>query len=480
MTMVLRRIFEWLRLWKSKADEPASTERVNDSNSVAEQEHHPVKLDRSETARESVEIVIGLDFGTAFTKVVLHGAGYKFGVPLNDNARGIDRFILPTCLHEDSIGNLSVKKPKDCQKTHADLKMKILDDSLDNDIRRHIIIYIAHVLRKSRDWLITEQKGVYGNNILKWAVNIGLPTEKYEDERLKETYIDLVEEAWYESANPPKSEDKVPNDVERKLHRDMIKAFPEFVAQIQGYINSTQRTPGIHVLSDVGAGTVDVTVFIVLQHDGENRHSILAAKVEKLGTIHLAKHRCKQQKGKNGWIPNPQNPFPSCDEFAKQLGISVQEIENLDEKFKQEICSQINWCLQCAHGDQPDQVDWESEVPLMVCGGGARVKFYETVYFQDVVDLQKQTRHGRALRESRFPELINLNVPGLPKQDHDRLSVAYGLSFDALNIGETSRPPALAANDSEENRVSKKICPRCRGDGGGYSSCPKCHGKGFV
>jgi len=87
-----------------------------------------------------VQVIIGLDFGTAFTKVVLHGAGYKFGVPLNDNARGADRFLLPTRLYEDSTGNLSVAEPKDCQQTHDDRKMKIIDGELDDDARNNIVV----------------------------------------------------------------------------------------------------------------------------------------------------------------------------------------------------------------------------------------------------------------------------------------------------------------------------------------------------
>lgn len=438
--MLLKRIWEWLWPGKSKVDESTGTGRIDSTHSVAEQNLALAAAERNETARESVQIIVGLDFGTAFTKVVLHGAGYKFGVPLNDNAHGADQFLLPTRIYEDSTGNLFIEKPKNCHKTHTDLKMKILDRNLDDGARKRITTYIAHVLRKSRDWLMTEQKGVYGHNILKWAVNIGLPTEKYEDEYLKETYIDLVENAWNESTFSSKN-----NGTERKLHRDMINAFPEFAAQIQGYINSTQRASGIHVLADVGAGTIDVTVFIVHQHEGENKHPILAAQVQKLGTTHLAERRCGQQKVPGCWRPNPQNPFPSCDEFAKQLGVSVQEIENLDEEFKREIYRQINSCLQHAHKVLPDQGDWESGVPLMLCGGGARVKFYENVYFQDVINLQKSTRHGRALRETHFPELSNLITPGLPKQDHDRLSVAYGLSFDALNIGEiiSDLPPLM-------------------------------------
>lgn len=476
--MLLKRICEWLWPRKSKADEPKVTKHIDGADSVAEQNRAPAVAERNETARESVQIIVGLDFGTAFTKVVLHGAGYKFGVPLNDNAHGTDRFLLPTRLYEDSTGNFSVKKPKDCRKTHTDLKMKILDDNLDSDIRRQIVIYIAHVLRKSRDWLMTEQKGVYGNNILKWAVNIGLPTEKYEDEKLKETYKDLVGDAWHESTLSPENQGEVvPNDVERKLHRDMINAFPEFVAQIQSYIDSTQRSPGIHVLTDVGAGTVDVTVFVVLQHEGENRHPIWAAQVQKLGTICLAEHRCRQQKRQNGWRYNPQRSFPSCDEFARQLGVSVQEIETFDEEFKKEIYFQINSCLQQAYDIQPDQEDWGSGVPLMLCGGGARVKFYETVYFEEVIDLQKQFRHGRSLQESRFPKLDDLNASGLPKQDYDRLSVAYGLSFDALNIGEISHPPAF---DAKENPTHKRTCPRCQGRGSVHDICPKCGGSGFV
>jgi len=396
-----------------------------------------------------VQVIIGLDFGTAFTKVVLQGAGHKFGVPLNDNTHGADRFLLPTRLYEDSTGNLSVAEPKDCQKTHDDLKMKILDGDLDDDARNHIVVYIAHVLRKARGWLMTEQKDVYGESILKWVVNIGLPTEKYEDDRLQKVYREFVEKAWYESTNPSKNEgSEKAKQLDRELHSDYIETFPEFAAQIQGYISSPQRRGGVHVLADIGAATVDVTVFIVYQHDGEDREPILASSVRKLGDIYRDHH--------------------------------LRSTEN-DQEFKRKILEQINHCLGEAHQKAPLQEEWEGGFPLMLCGGGARVEFYQRTYSEDVINAQKRTTYGRALQyvAPGSLRLDKLTAHGLPGEDEDRLSVAYGLSLGQMNPDGTPVVPD-DFSDSSVTRSPKLTCPKCNGVGSLHATCSKCGGSGFV
>ena len=422
-----------------------------------------------------VRVIIGLDFGTAFTKVVIEAKEYKYGVPLNDKKRGADQYLLPTRLYKDSSSNYSVDQLADCVSSHTDLKMRILDNTLDKETRNRIITYIAWVLQKSRNWLMTEKQAVLGVVPLTWEVNIGLPTEKYEDEELRKTYRELVGEAWYVSTDPQLrgESDGKSNNTERKLHPDHIEAFPEFVAQIQGYISSPQRKRGIHTLVDVGAGTIDATVFIVHQEKGENIHPILAASVESLGTIYLANHRCGKLGQSCDWRLSPQDLFPSPDEFARKLGVTLEQINIVDKGFRKRVIDQINSRLKHAKPKAPIQTDWETGVPLMLCGGGARVEFYK-----DVISILIRPKYGYLLQESRLPALDKLDAPGLLEEDSDRLSVAYGLSFDALQIGEITHPGPFPSET--ENTGQGKSCPKCSGTGGGYSNCTRCGGKGWV
>lgn len=343
---------------------------------------------------------------------------------------------------------------------------------------------------------MTEKQSVLGVVSLKWEVNIGLPTKSHTDEALRKIYLELVGEAWAMSTDPHfgGEGDRESNNVERKLHSDLIKAFPEFVAQIQGYISSRQRKCGIHTLVDVGAGTIDATVFNVHKEKGENKHIILAASVKRLGTTCLANHRCGKLRQSSDWRLSPQDLFPSPDEFARKLGVTLQQINDVDKGFKKMVRDQIHSLLKYTkqvmaptpilqtyeresdiyHAKEMDtkQPDRESGVPLMLCGGGARVKFYKKV-----ISILTDSRQGYPLQEFPLPALDNLDAPGLLEEDSDRLSVAYGLSFNEFQIGEITFPDPPSSET--ENAGQRKSCTKCNGIGGGYGNCTECGGRGF-
>ena len=81
-------------------------------------------------------------------------------------------------------------------------------------------------------------------------------------------------------------------------------AFPEFVAQISSYRQSPQRRRDLHLLVDVGAGTVDIVTFHVWEPEETDCYSILEAAVEKLGTHMLLGYRAFQETDE-GRMPGP-------------------------------------------------------------------------------------------------------------------------------------------------------------------------------
>lgn len=400
---------------------------------------------RTPAPDERLQVVIGLDFGTAFTKVVIGVRGRKYGVPLNSDERGADKYLLPTPLN---------------------LKMRILDGGLDQNVRERIVKHLAEVLQKSREWLLSEKDAVLGSAIPEWAVNIGMPTENHKDKNLLDMYRDFVSEAW----NISSSQSARSNDVEPELHLDNIAAFPEFVAQIQGYISGPQRNLGIHTLMDVGAGTVDTTVFIVHREKGENKHPILAASVKPLGTIRLGEHHCSAVGQPGACPPHPHKQFPSRERFADLLGVTPEKMKEADYKFQGRVLNeQIRPLLKRAKEDCPDQSEWREGMPLMLCGGGKRVDFYRAVAGTLV-----SPEYGDPMWEVFIDVPENLDAPSLLQKDMDRLSVAHGLSFDRFDIGDVSWPTPIPP------RGSSGKCPRCNGSGGLHSTCDMCGGRVWI
>ena len=422
------------------------SKKTPDIDSTNEERHTSygwhTQFGRLTSDAQSTLIIIGLDFGTAYTKVVVYGEGQRYAIPLRKDKVGVDKYLLPTCVYENAAGKFSLEKSADHCICHSDLKMNILDHTLDRATEQHIITYIARVLQQTRDWVLNEKRDVFGGKRLKWEVNIGLPTENYSDQRLKNTYHRLVGEAWYQSTDKQLRGDDGHRDKDRELDSDLIKEVPEFVAQVQTYYQSPQLKEGVHALIDVGAATTDASIFIVRREP--DKYPILAKSVKKLGVNFLNQHRQK---------------------------------ENSDETFKPKIQEQLNQVLLVAYKRAPKNSEWDEKIPLMVCGGGARISLYEKFYGQEFIRAVCKTHHGKKLQKYSLPALDQLEIPDIPPKDHDRLSVAHGLSFDLsdsdiINLGSFSPDPILPEKSFSQ-------CPQCKGTGN-YGNCPKCEGSGSL
>ncbi len=430
------------------------------------------------------DLIVGLDFGTAFTKVVVGRGDEKYAVPINPGAQNSDKYLLPTqlCVTLDGRCTIDVKPGgKDC---YSDLKMRILKGELDKQSRAHVAAYLALVFQRIRGWVLKDKEPLLRNNEIKWEVNIGLPTDKYNDDNLKKLYKNLVGDAWFASTCPDginlnrvvkEKNDK--GDKIRGINPARVEAFPEFVAQVVGYISSQQRRSGVHVLVDVGAGTIDSTVFNVHRKDDENRHPIFAQSVKNLGTNFLIRHRCEGNEQCSSLLGNPGTAVPSFEKFCDWLNISSEELKVNDRPFRRQVYDQTNDLVRYTKDQKcPIQSQWETGVPVMLCGGGARVDFY-----QSVIDSLTDPNYGHHLFEYSLPKPENLDSPGLLINDIDRMSVAYGLASEAFGIGDVVLVEEESGIDRSNTVPRLQPCPKCSGGTRGlHGMCDRCGGSGFV
>lgn len=82
-----------------------------------------------------------------------------------------------------------------------------------------------------------------------------------------------------------------------------IEVVPEVAAQAVGYARSTLRDPGLHLLVDVGATTLDICGFILHQAEGRDRYELLTTTVERLGALELHRERLGALSWKGGAGP---------------------------------------------------------------------------------------------------------------------------------------------------------------------------------
>ena len=416
------------------------------------------------------DLIIGLDFGTSATKVIIRdplAATGVFPARLNGGRPGIDGHLLPSRIFRTGDAYSLA------QGTHriTDLKLRLLACKAKSPVTEFndCCAFLAFVIRRARGWLLSEHKDIYGNHALNWRLNLGLAARSYQDNdtvtlfrRLAWAAANLAADPeaesitvqtadYYRLASLAVSEEKGPEEVE--FGWGDVDAVPEVSAQLQGFMSSARwdwRSRPVMMLVDVGAGTVDSALFHVqMPQDGQGVLTFYSSRVESNGAMNL--HRARVD-----WLQAlmpPGREHAKADEHLSAIAkptdrlrpipesvrdyLPGYEIElvgkGIDEEFgtgryRTQVAGSIN-DAKVGKGLPASQLD---RVPLLLCGGGSRMKFYGGI--------------GKAINDTPgwnvSVEVMRLPVPqdlvdtGWHADDFDRLSVAYGLSL--AGNGETT------------------------------------------
>lgn len=401
-----------------------------------------------------MQMIVGFDFGTSYTKVVLGEERIHYAVPMQEEKSGEDRYLLPAVLYIRGDGSCHIGEADagDCR--YDDLKMRLLRQDFSTETRVLIASYMALVLRHARGWLMTEKRAVYEGTRFEWFVNIGLPTEDTFDKHLESVYRDVTLAAWLLSGRSGAitlslAEEALALPVDGKsagalegswawLHPDAVKAFPEFAAQISAYVQSPMKSKDLHALIDIGGGTLDVTLFNVVEDRDEDNHRypILARSVHHLGTEFLIKERLRQCGSGTDWPLTAQDSIPIAEQMAKTLRVSLQSLDEADTDFRHRVQRAIgSQFVYTKKHRYPHSSTWTKGLPVFIYGGGSQCDFYQNA----LKSLFPPHATWQTLRE-HLPRPTLLEVPGFNKEDIGRLAVAYGLSFDEIELGEIIRP----------------------------------------
>lgn len=378
-----------------------------------------------------MRLTIGLDFGTAFTKVVVaDSASRRYVVTFEDALRATDAeaCFLPGFLavERSGLGWLGFD-PSDSN-VLADLKYQLLEDTLDANSRAAIVCYLALVFRYTRHWLMTRQRSVYTGRRLDWYVNVGVPTAQWRQGRIDDEYRRLVEAAWALSIANEEATLGTADTMLRTAPRllgDRLANVPEFIAQIAMYVNSPQRQMGLHLLIDVGAGTLDVSTFNVHDGDGEHVFPIFASRVEHLG-CHYAIRRALA----GSIVREIEDTGFDTVRIAAAAKLAPAELQQRLNTVGAEVREAIAGVLADTKTRRyRGSPAWSEGLPVLLCGGGREVGLYQAA-------LKSIAKSGYTIRQLCLNRPARLHAPALSEADFQRLSVAYGLSYPLLNLGK--------------------------------------------
>jgi hypothetical protein len=401
----------------------------------------------SETRRQ-LTVRVGVDFGTAFTKVAIRAAGHVFFVDWEDVQRGPSPYFLAGELSEMAAQVLELGRHAGSKRVIGRLKLPFL--GLESPPKEEQLAYaasfLALVLRYSRAWLYRHHRSLLAGNRLVWEVNLGAPTASWaKGEALRNHYHQLGLAAWKLSQASAITAENALQVVTETIPAqngaglDSLAVLPEFAAQIAGFVHSPQRRDGLYLLMDVGAGTVDVACFRIMYHEGTNRYPVFGCRVEPLGTHYLMSAREAAVAGTYpGWLDACE--VPVAEQLAVEWGCDANSLRSADERFSALVATVVHAVLTFVRFRKDRTApEWSTHpMPVFMAGGGAPVVLYRHAISR-AFDRLGVKMTLRTLSETQAA------VARLPYSagDFARLSVAYGLTMDAQTIGERIPPDRI-------------------------------------
>lgn len=417
-----------------------------------------------------VDVVVGFDFGTACSKIVIRTPYEKnlaYLVPFDEFSHSSNKYLLPT--HISVAGGKYLLPETGSLGKYNNLKLALLQSltcvESDETSEYTAIAYLTLVFRYIRSWFLRTCKENYPCKNLLWKVNIGVPSATAENEDICCLYKKAVMVAWTLSLREvdvsAMSAEKIKNDyLSEKVSEDEmvdVKVFPEVAAEVIGYTQSDMRQEGLHLMADVGAGTLDICGFNVHRSDGENVLPIFSTNVEPLGVKSLHQARCEAISSTVDYchsrlVEDVVAPMShELESYIPDQSDFERTIDASETKFAVRCSNQLRSIildLKKRHAPRSDR--WQNQLPLFLCGGGSKLHFYKNV-IQKMSDWMRENEHNHGLRLVSLPRPEAL-AEFVDEDSFHRFGVAWGLSHSPYDIDRvmTNITPVYTNDRTEE------------------------------
>lgn len=409
----------------------------------------------NKSEENKLEVRIGLDFGTAFTKVVLGIGNDFYAIPFKKFSI-VDKFLLPSVLYLDENQNCHLGD-RHINKTLSNLKDRIIlsefeDLALDVEHLCSIIFYLSLVLQQTRYQFMHDHWDQYNEKYLVWNLNVGMPTENVSDSEKKDLYLELSRLAWLYSLNEGPlnfdlfKEPAVDKETLENILEGRIDVYPECDALLLSYEKSIEYREGHHILIDIGAGTTDVSYLNVFEDEDEMKHVVFDKSVENNGSAIFLEFLSKQANTDHMW--NRQNNFPDDDSLKEILNLDDTSLDEYKKIFLKKYSQQLTTVYANA---SHNHVGWrdrrrlesnEIRLAYILTGGGSKIELYKdtTKVFADSRRFLCEKLH--------LPKPTNLSPESISEDTYQRLIVAYGLAWSVFDLADTIYNPP--PNEPEE------------------------------
>jgi len=437
----------------------------------------------AEKLERPLDINLGIDLGTSFSKVVWRYRENAYPVCFGKHDERLEDYFVPSMVSFDGVAlttDLGQEESNAADYRIANFKMclacvsspagdcrpesctfsnwRLILSSLlmkDEVVRLVNAMFLGQLIARSKLLILKqlEKKEGISAPVARWSANLAVP-EKYMDHSdILSGFESVLRTAWLmaivtEREGAPLRLKEIIDCYEcaKQVASDGREldcfVYPEVAAEVASVTMSRSAKQGLYAFVDIGAGTVDASVFRFHRddRDGEKQFTY-AAEVLKAGAAHVEIEASKKLATKSqGWFRRIKESSVLIDLASKTC---EETLRPLLEEALDELCGDVKKDLIKLFVEafaKEKMVDRWADIQLVVGGGGAALPPYV-----------RAAREAFSLKNGPVGSNITtvpLSVPkdfhmeGLSPKVFDRFAVAYGLSFHRVNL-----PSLVLANE---------------------------------
>jgi hypothetical protein len=410
---------------------------------------------------KSITVRLGIDFGTAFTKVAIAVGSQRYVVDWKGLGDFGDPHLLPSELVCREDGRVAIAERGVVGDVFRYLKKPFIEDT--QPTREEMIRavgYLAWVMRFTRAWVFHHLGSSIADRKVIWEANVGIPTGSGGDRWVGfRPLLTVTGAAWRASQSPEITLNAIASSLGNNGGDNTlpdIQLVPEVVAQVEGYRQSREREDGLHVLVDIGASTLDIALFRVMVNaeSGNDRIPVFAKEVWPLGVSALMAALATRAEIPLDWTP--AMPVPALKALAKDGVIPAGVAEKVEREMSEKAARPIISVLTNGRQADPRAPEFDTSKPrqrglrMFVSGGGARVDAYKIA-----VEKSLERFRGSARSIPRYSKVGALHP--IDDATVDRISVAIGLTYpvDEVELFAPSEIPPLPTVSSQRGRPDR-------------------------
>ena len=419
-------------------------------------QHNSDQFPGTSKNERKIEAIIGLDFGTAFTKVVIGVGNDRYAISFKRFSPK-NEYLLPSILYLDENNDCHLGDKNQTEKKE-DLKDDLIlkePEQLTTEKLYSIIFFLSLLLQHTRYQFMYENWDRFSERKIDWSLHIGMPAVSFSDEHKKviELYKFMGTLAWEYSLNKDPLNYKTASDNPPNLEKSSINvnALAECDAMLLSYENSAYYAAGHHILIDIGAGTTDSSYINIHEYEDDRlTHTIFSKSVKNFGSVMLLNFLSEKAQCDKKW--DRIADFPDDDTLLLELNINNTKLET----YRQEFLKRYHFQLDQLWGEAYDKhirhndLDirrlntGEIKITYFVAGGGSNI----SIYTKETEKFASEKRFP--IEKMNYPELLQLRPTSIDEETSKRLTVAYGLSFSEHDFPKRDLDPEI--NQPQEVR----------------------------